>query len=463
MASIFDITGDNFFTPLSSKNKKIYFDSIFFLHGLINELFESEENEKNKVVDALTRHLNDMVEIPLYDDRSNEEIIDNTNDNLLKARFIINSLENYGWLVEESVGDGKIAIDFSIHSYSFISLMENLIANRKPSYTGFVRVIKDIAYNFNYTKIDNLEIIDKQLSDFVVSLRGLRSSIQRYYKNITKNKDSKDLEALLDEFTGDYKDTFFDSAYLRLKITDNVDSEIPKLEKQLELIFGDFLEMEKLVNARIDKEYKDYDAASKYVYDAQKRILTNIRTIPSLIKMIDSKNNKYVSRSVSVIIHLINRGEDINGILNRLISYVVKGDITDKYLSLFEMKQYSFDLLARPKKISVKTNPEVLPLDLKISDETKENALKILKEDTKYNIKSINNFVLEFLGDIDQRKISELDIKSNYEFIMIICIIMYSKLYEALYELKRLDERISQKGISFNNFIVRKKGGIYYD
>ena len=57
--------------------------------------------------------------------------------------------------------------------------------------------------------------------------------------------------------------------------------------------------------------------------------------------MIDTKNNKYVTRTVSVIIHLISRGEDIEGILNRLISYVKDNDITDQYLSLFEMNHYS--------------------------------------------------------------------------------------------------------------------------
>lgn len=462
MASIFDITGDNFFTPLSSKNRKIYFDSIIFLHGLINELFEAEENEKNKVVEALTNHLNDMVSIPLYDDKSEEELSDNK-DNTSKARFIINSLENYGWLVEEAVGDGKMAMDFSSHSYDFISLIENLMANRKPSYTGFIRVIKDVAYNFNYTRIDNLEILDTQLNDFVVSLRGLRSSIQRYYRNITKNKNSDDLEALLEEFTGDYKDTFFDSSYLRLKITDNVDAEIPKLEKQLDFIFDDSLEMEKLINARIDKDYKDYDAAFQYVMESQKRIIANIKTIPSLIKMIDSKNNKYVSRTVSVIIHLINRGEDISGILNRLISYVGQGEVNDNYLSIFEMKQYSFDLLANVKKVSVKPVPEVLPLNLEISNDVIEKSFEILKEDMRYTIEAINKFVVEFLEGRIDRKISELEINSNYEFVMIICIIMYSKLYEASYELEGLEERINKKGISFNDFIVRKKGGTFND
>ena len=473
MASIYDITGDNFFTPLASKNRKIYMESILYLHGLINELFEAGENDKNKIIDALTYHLNDLVSIKLYQENSDEEI-ENATDNASKARFIINTLENYGWLIEETIGNGKRAMDFTSHSYNFIALIEELIKNRKPSYTGYVRVLKDVVFKFDYSRIDNLEIVDKQLNDFddemvkeqnieVVSLRGLRSSIQRYYRNITKNKNSMDLEALLDEFTGEYKDVFFDSSYLRLKIVDNVDTEIPKIEEKLEEVFDDFLGMEKLIKARIDKDYKDYDAAYKFVNETQKRILSNVKTIPSLIKMIDTKNNKYVTRTVSVIIHLISRGEDIEGILNRLISYVKDNDITDQYLSLFEMNHYSFDLLSKPRKISPKPIPEVLPLNIDISDEIKQKALEVLQEDKKYNIYAVNKFVEEFLKGEKEKRISTLDLNSKYEFIMLICIIMHSKLPNALFELKLLDERVNKNGISFNDFIIREKGGIYND
>ena len=54
-------------------------------------------------------------------------------------------------------------------------------------------------------------------------------------------------------------------------------------------MFDDFLGMEKLIKARIDKDYKDYDAAYKFVNETQKRILSNVKTIPSLIKRLIQK------------------------------------------------------------------------------------------------------------------------------------------------------------------------------
>ena len=179
--------------------------------------------------------------------------------------------------------------------------------------------------------------------------------------------------------------------------------------------------------------------------------------------MIDTKNNKYVTRTVSVIIHLISRGEDIEGILNRLISYVKENDVIDQYVSLFEIKHYSFDLLSKPRKVSQKPIPEILPLDVDIQEEIKEKTLELLREDTKYNVHAVNKFVEEFLKGEKEKKISLLDLNSKYEFIMMICIIMFSKLPNALYELKFLDERVNKNGVVFSDFVVREKGGIYND
>lgn len=116
---------------------------------------------------------------------------------------------------------------------------------RKPQYTSYIRIINNTIYKFEYKSTDDLHIIDDALKNFVVALRGLRSSLQGYYKNITKNKETIDLETLLEEFTGEYKEYFFDSAYLNLKIRDNVqidkkDDATPFAIKMHDAFFQEF-------------------------------------------------------------------------------------------------------------------------------------------------------------------------------------------------------------------------------
>ena len=458
MASLYDITGEKFFTPLSSRNKKVYIDTILFLKKVINELFETQENDKTKIVDILTDYLNNQASIQLYNDDSNDAFEDEM-DNRFKAQLLINKLEEYDWLVEEALGNGKKTLDFNKHAYSFIFLIEEIINNSKPQYTSYIRIIKTELEQFKYNILDSLQIVDDNLKKEVDALRGLRSDIRRYYRNITKNKDKQNLELLLEEFTGEYKEYFFDKAYLNLKIRDNIDAVIPELEDRIEEIFSDFLNMEKLVKAYSDEKKVDYDEASNYVEQTRKNIMANIKAIPSIIESIDSKNEKYVTRTVSVIIHLINRGEDIEGILHRLIDYVKKNDdIDESFISLFEMKHYSFDALSKPRKYNPKPKPDMMQLDFEMDEEVKNKTLELLQEDKKYNIYAVNEFVLNFLNGYKTRKISDLDISSKYEFIMMIAIMIYSKLPNALYELELSQERIVKNGVTFNDFILKEKG-----
>jgi hypothetical protein len=125
------------------------------------------------------------------------------------------------------------------------------------------------------------------------------------------------------------------------------------------------------------------------------------------------------------------------------------------------MKQYTFNAVSKPRKINPKPKPEPIEMTYDISEEVKQNTLDILKEDRKYNIHAVNDF--EFIKGYKERRISELDINSKYEFIMMISIMIDSKLPNALFELDLLNGRVIKKGISFNEFILKEKGGIQND
>ena len=298
VVNLYDVVGEKFFSPLSSKNRKVYLEVILFLNKLIQSLDEAGENDKNKIIDCLSEHLSDMHNVKFYDDENDEyyEV-----DNHVKALIILNRLKEFQWIFEEGLGNGNIAINFYDYSYSFIRIIEEVMLNKKRQYTGYIRIISQAISFFNYSTIDDLENIDVNLEEFIDALNSLYSNIQRYYRNIAKNKDDIELAKLLNEFTKDYRKNFFDSSYLNLKIRDNVDYSIPKLIDSLEEIFDDYLNMEKLINARIDKkDYDTYDKALLYVEEVKCNIMRNIKKIPDLINRIDRKNQKYVDRTISV-------------------------------------------------------------------------------------------------------------------------------------------------------------------
>ena len=122
------------------------------------------------------------------------------------------------------------------------------------------------------------------------------------------------------------------------------------------------------------------------------------------------------------------------------------------------MKHYTFDALSKPRKYNPKPEPEMMPLDYTIDKEVTRKTVEMFKENKKYSIYGVNNFVLDFLKGYQSRKISELEIQSKHEFVMIVSILVYSKLPNALYELTLTSEKVIKNDVIFNNFVLREKG-----
>ena len=66
--NVFDIVGESYFTVLSSKNRKVYLDSILYLNSLINDLFEANENDKEKIVELLADHLSEKYSVKIINE-----------------------------------------------------------------------------------------------------------------------------------------------------------------------------------------------------------------------------------------------------------------------------------------------------------------------------------------------------------------------------------------------------------
>ena len=121
------------------------------------------------------------------------------------------------------------------------------------------------------------------------------------------------------------------------------------------------------------------------------------------------------------------------------------------------MKHYTFDALSKPRKINPRPKPEMISMDLDVSEEVINQTLELFKEDKKYNVFSVNSFVKDFLRGYKKRNISDLNFDSKYEFIMMICIIVYSKLPNVIYDIELLDNKIKKNNTCFSDFIIIEK------
>lgn len=451
MDNIFDIVGDKFFLPLVSKNKKIYINIIVYLYELISELDESEENDDEKIKESLSRHLEDNV--------FNIDYEEDMGEGESKSSYFIKNLKRYGWIFAENQINNSTSLNFPDYTYSFIKFMQELIQNTKRQPSGYIKQIRSAIFpGFSFDDIDSLEIVYNSLEDLTIALKSLHSNIQRYYRNITTDKTNIELETLLKHFIGEYKTDFLDKSYFNLKTRDNIDTEIPRILERMEEIFSNHTQFDKMIESIISKD-KSEQEAFMYLHNMKTKIRKNLKSIPVIINGIDNKNQKYVNRTISVLLHLINRGEDIEGILNRIIEFV-KPATKDEYFDFtifFTTKHYDYSSMYSPKAKKVKTVSEPLKFTTNITQDDIDSSVKNLLSENKYSIKEVNNFVDKYLDGNKFKEIKLLDIESEYEIIMIISIIVNSALEESIYNLEYHGERVKKYGVSFDNFTIRRK------
>ncbi|MFO7616201.1 MAG: hypothetical protein R6V75_03035, partial [Bacteroidales bacterium] len=94
MAHLFDTIHSNFFSVLSSPNKKTYIDCIFIIYHAIDSIEDAFQGDREFIVSKL---------VDYFDEQPTEEFFDIDEDepartSRQKATHVINVLKKNGWL-----------------------------------------------------------------------------------------------------------------------------------------------------------------------------------------------------------------------------------------------------------------------------------------------------------------------------------------------------------------------------
>lgn len=144
MAHLFDKLNPNFFSILSSPNKRMYVDCLFIIYNAVDSIEESFQGDREYVVSRL---------VDYFDDIALEEFVDVTENNKpntsrQKANYVINVLKNNGWIGEEELGDYKISLNLFDYSIKTISLLDDIVNARQDEYTGEIFAVYSLLNSF---------------------------------------------------------------------------------------------------------------------------------------------------------------------------------------------------------------------------------------------------------------------------------------------------------------------------
>lgn len=457
MAHLFDRINNNFFSVLSSPNKKTYIDCIFIIYRAIDSIEDAYQGDREFIVSRLTDY---------FDEQPTEEFVDVDDDepartSRQKAVHVINVLKKNGWIGEEELGNYKTSLNLFDYSIQIIDILEGIQNNRQSEYTGEIFTVYSLLNSFNLDEgIGVLEQAYQKTNDIIRKLKSLKANIYRYYYDITKKQSKQDLQILLEKLLVEYKQNFFDSAYYNLKTTDS----LPRYKRSILESISNIRNSEEVMDGLANmvqkvKRIEDYNEAYLYIEDRLRFITDSFTALEHLILAIDRKNEQYISAAASKILFFTNQSDDIEGIFNRLFR-IVLGQKDFDYSKLFFMvqaKNVDTASLYNQRRMRIEPVIEEITFDEnQISDEYRQEKIRALLKNNIYGKKEIDEHVKQLLDGNKTIEASQINLETQEDFIRLILIFLYSKSVGMHYDIEPLGRECKNNFVTFQNFRIKE-------
>lgn len=456
MAHLFDRMHENFFSVLSSPNRKTYIDCIFIIYHAIDTIEDAFQGDREYIVSKLVDYFDDQQTEDFEDMEEDEQ----SNTSRQKAVHVINVLKKNGWLGEEELGDYKTSLNLFDYSIQIIDVLSRIKNNQQNEYTGEIYTVYSLLSSFQLEEgIGVLEQAHQKTQDIIRKLKALKANIYRYYYDITKKHSKKDLPELLEKLLVEYKQNFFDSSYYNLKTTDSLSRYKRGILESIAKIQNDADLMDELAKTVIKvKRIDDYNEAFLYLEDRIRFISDSFTALEHLILAIDRKNEQYITAAASKILFFTNQSDDIEGMFNRLFRIILnqKDLELNQFFNISQVRNLDTDSLYNQRRARIKSEPEELDFDESlISDEFRKEKIRALLKNNIYGKKEIDLYVKSLLGDQKTIEAKDIQLETQEDYVKLILIFLYSKSVGMHYDVKLLNHKCKNNFITFENFVIK--------
>lgn len=221
---MFHIIPENFFVPLSSPNRLVYWECISRLFAIMEHQL-SFGVEREVLVEELEFYFNQENAAQLVE----EEFT--ANDSRGRANGILRRLEYYGWIEVETDKSYVQRVNFKEYAVKVIKTLLDIADGKQIEYQGYIYTI----YSLVMGDMDKPGIMLMQIwenTDFLITgLKNLNSNIKHYIDDLTRHST---VAEIMDALFNDYITNIVDKAYHRLLTSDNVSKFRPEIIQRLE-------------------------------------------------------------------------------------------------------------------------------------------------------------------------------------------------------------------------------------
>ncbi len=308
---LFDVIPVNFFSPLASPNRLVYWECIHQLFSIMNTQL-SFGIERELLVDELQFYF-EQNQAAEFDEEVKED------EPRKKANLMIRQLENYGWLEIETDKSYVQRVNFYDYAVNIIKSLLEIANGKKVEYQGYIYVIYSLVRENSEHPAALLLQIMENTDLLITGLKNLNSNIKHYIDELTRHKS---VAEIMNALFNDYITNIVDKAYHRLLTSDNVSKFRPEIIERLESRGRNEDYISRTAEELAGMREIDVWGARELVYQYLHEVIEAFRSMDDILSEINQKNTQYQRAAINRAKFLLAGSEDVRGQLKEILLYM---------------------------------------------------------------------------------------------------------------------------------------------
>lgn len=458
---MFHVLPGNFFVPLASPNKTVYWECICKLFSVMDYQL-SFGIEREVVADELQYY---------FEQSSAAEIVEEDfsgADSRGKANGILRKLEHYGWIEIETDKSYVQRVNFKEYAVRVMKTLLEIEDGKQIEYQGYIYTI----YSLVRGNTDNPAVVLLQIMEntdlLITGLKNLNSNIKHYIDELTKHST---VAEIMDALFNDYITNIVDKAYHRLLTSDNVSKFRPEIIERLESRSKSSSYIEKAASELAGLQETDVDTARENVYRYLHEIIEAFRNMDDILKEINQKNTQYQRAAINRARFLLSGNEDIRGQLKELLLGIneVMNEEKMELGGIYEIgfldnlvRIYSCGFLDESSLFSPIEGKKAFEPQQIINREPdsrlrQEKMRRMMEKMQKIlSTEKIGRYVDECMGERKEMLATELPLSDVEDFVKIIYVRLYGQRKNMRYGVETGEEK-EVNGFRFRDFRIWRK------
>lgn len=458
---MFHVLPGNFFVPLASPNKIVYWECICKLFSVMDHQL-SFGVEREVLVDELQYYFEQSVAAEIV-----EEDFAGA-DSRGKANGILRKLERYGWLEIETDKSYVQRVNFKEYSVRVMKTLLEIEEGKQIEYQGYIYTI----YSLVRSNTDNPGVVLLQILEntdlLITGLKNLNSNIKHYIDELTKHST---VAEIMDALFNDYITNIVDKAYHRLLTSDNVSKFRPEIIERLESRSKSRSYIEKAAAEIARLQETDIETAKDNVYRYLHEVIEAFRNMDDILNEINQKNTQYQRAAINRAKFLLSGNEDIRGQIKELLigiqevmnekklelGGIYEIEFLDSLVRIYScgfLDESSFYLPIEGKRVFEPQQIINQKPDMELRQEKMRRMVK--KMQRILSVEKIGRYVEECMGEKKEMLATDLPLSDVEDFVKIIYVRLYGQRKNMGYGIETTEEK-EVNGFRFRNFRIWRK------